>query len=99
MAAAGPAGVTRSDAMAWDFETDPEHQKKLEWADEFVRAEVEPLDFVWEHEQFVPLDGVAQGDPRNRGSLSAQFELLVPATRRHRGGAAVPRVTAASDPV
>ncbi|MEV2218546.1 acyl-CoA dehydrogenase family protein [Nocardia vinacea] len=43
--------------MAWDFETDPEYQKKLDWADEFVRTEVEPLDLVWEHEQFVPLDG------------------------------------------
>ncbi|MEV5834995.1 acyl-CoA dehydrogenase family protein [Nocardia sp. NPDC052112] len=43
--------------MAWDFETDPEYQRKLDWADEFVRAEVEPLDLVWEHEQFVPLDG------------------------------------------
>ncbi|WP_433710468.1 acyl-CoA dehydrogenase family protein [Nocardia sp. CA-084685] len=43
--------------MAWDFETDPEYQKRLDWADEFVRAEVEPLDLVWEHEQFVPLDG------------------------------------------
>ncbi|MFI7667760.1 acyl-CoA dehydrogenase family protein [Nocardia sp. NPDC049526] len=43
--------------MAWDFETDPDYQKKLDWADEFVRAEVEPLDLVWEHEQFVPLDG------------------------------------------
>ncbi|WP_067887857.1 acyl-CoA dehydrogenase family protein [Nocardia vaccinii] len=43
--------------MAWDFETDPEYQRKLDWADEFVREEVEPLDLVWEHEQFVPLDG------------------------------------------
>ena len=43
--------------MAWDFETDPEYQKKLDWADEFVRAEVEPLDFVFPHQQFVPLDG------------------------------------------
>ena len=30
--------------MAWDFETDPEFQEKLDWADEFVREEVEPLD-------------------------------------------------------
>ena len=30
--------------MAWDFETEPEFQKKLDWADEFVREEVEPLD-------------------------------------------------------
>lgn len=44
--------------MAWDFETDPEYQEKLDWADAFVRDEVEPLDLVWEHEQFVPLDGL-----------------------------------------
>ena len=43
--------------MAWDFETEPEFQRKLDWADEFVREEVEPLDLLWGHEQFVPLDG------------------------------------------
>lgn len=32
--------------MAWDFETDPEFQKKLDWMDEFVTNEVEPLDHV-----------------------------------------------------
>jgi acyl-CoA dehydrogenase len=32
--------------MAWDFETDPEYQQLLDWADVFVREEVEPLDFV-----------------------------------------------------
>ena len=32
--------------MAWDFETDPEYQEKLDWADAFVREEVEPLDRV-----------------------------------------------------
>jgi len=32
--------------MAWDFSTDPETQKQLEWVDEFVRDDVEPLDFV-----------------------------------------------------
>ena len=42
--------------MGWDFETDPEYQKKLDWADEFVREEVEPLDYLFPHEQFVPLD-------------------------------------------
>jgi acyl-CoA dehydrogenase len=30
--------------MAWDFETDPEFQAQLDWMDEFVREEVEPLD-------------------------------------------------------
>jgi acyl-CoA dehydrogenase len=43
--------------MAWDFETDPEWQKQLDWADEFVREEVEPLDLAFPHLQFVPLEG------------------------------------------
>jgi acyl-CoA dehydrogenase len=30
----------------WDFETEPEFQKKLDWIDEFLREEVQPLDFV-----------------------------------------------------
>ena len=29
--------------MAWDFETDPEFQKKLDWIEEFMAEEVEPL--------------------------------------------------------
>jgi acyl-CoA dehydrogenase len=32
--------------MAWDFETDPQYQELLDWADRFVTDEVEPLDFV-----------------------------------------------------
>ena len=32
--------------MAWDFETEPEFQKELDWVDAFVREEVEPLDYV-----------------------------------------------------
>ena len=32
--------------MAWDFETDPEFQIELDWIDQFVREEVEPLDHV-----------------------------------------------------
>jgi len=43
--------------MAWDFETDPEYQAKLDWADRFVREEVEPLDLLFPHEQFVLLEG------------------------------------------
>ena len=30
--------------MAWDFETEPEFQMHLEWMDQFLRDEVEPLD-------------------------------------------------------
>ncbi len=32
--------------MAWDFETDPEFQRELDWMQAFVREEVEPLDLV-----------------------------------------------------
>jgi len=32
--------------MAWDFETEPQYQDLLDWADRFVTDEVEPLDFV-----------------------------------------------------
>jgi acyl-CoA dehydrogenase len=32
--------------MSWDFETDPEFQKDLDWIEEFVHHEIEPLDFV-----------------------------------------------------
>ena len=42
--------------MAWDFETEPEFQAKLDWADAFVRDEVEPLDLVWGGLEFTPLD-------------------------------------------
>lgn len=42
--------------MAWDFDTDPDYQRKLDWADAFVREEVEPLDLIWPDLQFVPLD-------------------------------------------
>ena len=30
----------------WDFETEPDFQQKLDWVDQFVREEVEPLDLV-----------------------------------------------------
>jgi acyl-CoA dehydrogenase len=32
--------------MAWDFETDPDYQAKLDWVDTFLREDVEPLDHV-----------------------------------------------------
>src|SRR5436190_155982 len=33
--------------MAWDFSTEPEFQKKLDWVDEFCREEVEPLEYIF----------------------------------------------------
>ena len=35
--------------MAWDFETDPAFQRELDWMDDFVREEIEPLDFIIGH--------------------------------------------------
>jgi alkylation response protein AidB-like acyl-CoA dehydrogenase len=33
--------------MAWDFSTEPEFQKKLDWVERFCRDEIEPLDLVF----------------------------------------------------
>ncbi len=43
--------------MTWDFETDPAYQQKLDWADEFVRTEVEPIDTLWRGLEFTPPEG------------------------------------------
>jgi acyl-CoA dehydrogenase len=32
--------------MAWEFQTEPDYQRLLEWADAFVSEAVEPLDYV-----------------------------------------------------
>src|SRR6476619_6713344 len=42
--------------MAWDFETEPEFETKLEWIRQFVREKVEPLDLIYPHRSFHPLD-------------------------------------------
>ncbi len=54
--------------MAWDFETDPDFQKKLDWMDAFVRDEVEPLDLVFRG----PADPF---DPSRRGPAAAMAPL------------------------
>ena len=38
--------------MAWDFQTDPAYQEKLDWVAQFIRDEVEPADRLYDH----PLD-------------------------------------------
>ena len=40
--------------MSWDFSTPPEYQEKLDWAAEFVRTKVEPLDLVYPHLHYTP---------------------------------------------
>jgi acyl-CoA dehydrogenase len=42
----------------WDFETDPDFQRRLDWVDAFVRDQVEPLDLVL-------------GDPYDKGDEQA----------------------------
>jgi len=32
--------------VGWDFETDAQYQEKLDWVDQFMREDVEPLDYV-----------------------------------------------------
>ncbi len=44
--------------MGWDFSTDADYQKELDWVDAFVTAEVEPLDYVL-------------GDPYDKSDLGA----------------------------
>ncbi len=41
----------------WDFETDPEYQRKLDWVEEFMREELEPLDLA-------PLDPYDKQNPQ-----------------------------------
>lgn len=41
--------------MAWDFSTDPGYQAKLDWAAEFVRDKVVPLDLLWPHDVYKPM--------------------------------------------
>ena len=33
--------------MGWDFSTEPEFQKKLDWVEDFCKDEVEPLDLIF----------------------------------------------------
>jgi acyl-CoA dehydrogenase len=35
--------------MSWGFETDPHYQAELDWVDEFVRTEIDPVDMLVEH--------------------------------------------------
>ena len=31
----------------WNFETEPEFQRKLDWIEQFVRERIEPLDYLF----------------------------------------------------
>ena len=42
--------------MAWDFETEPEFQEKLDWIKQFIQDCIEPLDLMYPGRNFHPLD-------------------------------------------
>jgi acyl-CoA dehydrogenase len=42
--------------MTWDFETEPEFQQKIDWAAQFVREKVEPLDVLFPLGMYQPLN-------------------------------------------
>ena len=46
--------------MAWDFSTDPEFQRKLDWVDQFCKEKVEPLEYVFPYAVRSP-DPVVKG--------------------------------------
>jgi acyl-CoA dehydrogenase len=54
--------------MAWDFETDADFQAQLDWMDDFVTRECEPLDLVFTG----PADPF---DPARRGPAAAMAPL------------------------
>ncbi len=56
----------------WDFETDPDYQRKLDWVEEFVRDELEPLDLA-------PLDPYDKRNPE----LMAVLRPLQQQVREH----------------
>jgi acyl-CoA dehydrogenase len=42
--------------VAYDFSVDPEFQEQLDWTREFVVTNVYPLDLLWPHDRYAPLD-------------------------------------------
>ena len=56
--------------MAWDFATEPEFQEKLDWIDEFVRDEIEPLDLAFNSHlrRTTVAPGAREGHPPAQGA-------------------------------
>jgi acyl-CoA dehydrogenase len=42
--------------VAFDFSVEPEFQELLDWAREFVVTNIYPLDLLWPHDRYAPLD-------------------------------------------
>ena len=59
--------------MAWDFSTEPEFQRKLDWMADFVRAEVWPLETGFEE---LGQDGFERVPARRAAARERFAELL-----------------------
>src|SRR5215211_3360629 len=63
--------------MAWDFSTEPEFQRKLDWMADFVRAEVWPLETVVEElgqDGFERAIAPLRDEVKRRGLWAAHLE-------------------------
>ena len=73
--------------MAWDFSTDPEDQKMLDWIREFVRAEVEPIDVISHeltHEQLQTLLAPLKEEMGDKGfKHRSLFDFFVARVQRY----------------
>ncbi len=63
--------------MAWDFSTEPEFQEKLDWMRDFVRAEIWPLETVFEELEQSAIDQIyapLQQEVKSRGLWAAHLD-------------------------
>ena len=63
--------------MAWDFSTDPEYQAQLDWAREFVRTEIWPLEAVWNDLDQADVDAIyrpLQAQVKEQGLWAAHLD-------------------------
>ncbi|MDQ3757411.1 MAG: acyl-CoA dehydrogenase family protein [Actinomycetota bacterium] len=61
--------------MAWDFETEPEFEAKLQWMREFVREEVFPLETLdLDHDTFVNVVRPLQEEVKRQGLWAAHLD-------------------------
>jgi acyl-CoA dehydrogenase len=64
--------------MPWDFQTELEFERKLQWMERFVREETWPIETVFDELDQEGLDRVYPPLPRRQG------EVRTPAEHRYR---------------
>ena len=63
--------------MAWDFSTEPEFEKKLEWVRAFVETEVRPLEFIYydlTQEQLDRIEAPLKEEVKRQGLWAAHLD-------------------------